>query len=42
MGKDTQMKGIAPLQGDVTAKSKNTMKSFKNLFQNQRAKINQT
>jgi hypothetical protein len=36
-------KGIANLQGDVIAKRKNRMKSFKNLLsQNQLAKINQT
>jgi hypothetical protein len=36
-----QIKGIAPLQGEVIAKSENTMKIFKNfLLQNQQAKIN--
>jgi hypothetical protein len=36
------MKGITPLQGEIIAKSKNTLKFLKNLLQNQQAKINQT
>jgi hypothetical protein len=34
--------GIALLQGEIIAKEKNTLKFFKNLLQNQLAKINQT
>jgi hypothetical protein len=40
--KFVQRKGIALLQGEIIAKSKNALKIFKNLLlQNQQAKFNQ-
>jgi hypothetical protein len=41
--KFVQMKGIAPLQGEIIAKEQKytELKKKKNLFQNQQAKFNQ-
>jgi hypothetical protein len=40
--KFVQTKGITFLQGEMIAKNENTLKIFKNLLQNQLAKLNQT